>query len=319
MANNEFSLEVEGVSKSYRMYQSPFRRITEVVSRGKIQGHTEFTALEDVSFKMRPGQSLGLCGANGAGKSTLLKVLAGTTAPSRGRYRMHGRVASLLELGAGFHLDFSGRANIYMNGIMMGYTRREMASKIDEIIDFAELGPYIDEPVRTYSSGMGLRLGFSVAVAVDPDILIIDEVFAVGDMYFSKKCVDRIYDFKKRGKTILFCSHSLYDIRQMCDDAIWLKNGKVAAMGNSVFTTNEYTSFQRDHIGTEGETLSDEFPTLPGAENSNKPLPRIVDARVYRLGTEVEAYEIESGESVELRVWWTNPDPEGMPINSGMG
>jgi lipopolysaccharide transport system ATP-binding protein len=194
-----------------------------------------------------------------------------------------------------------------------------MASKIDEIIDFAELGPYIDEPVRTYSSGMGLRLGFSVAVAVDPDILIIDEVFAVGDMYFSKKCVDRIYDFKKRGKTILFCSHSLYDIRQMCDDAIWLKNGKVAAMGNSVFTTNEYTSFQRDHIGTEGETLSDEFPTLPGAENSNKPLPRIVDARVYRLGTEVEAYEIESGESVELRVWWTNPDPEGMPINIGMG
>jgi ABC-type polysaccharide/polyol phosphate transport system ATPase subunit len=319
MANNEFSLEVEGVSKSYRMYQSPFRRITEVMSRGKIQGHTEFTALEDVSFKMRPGQSLGLCGANGAGKSTLLKVLAGTTAPSRGRYRMHGRVASLLELGAGFHLDFSGRANIYMNGIMMGYTRREMASKIDEIIDFAELGPYIDEPVRTYSSGMGLRLGFSVAVAVDPDILIIDEVFAVGDMYFSKKCVDRIYDFKKRGKTILFCSHSLYDIRQMCDDAIWLKNGKVAAMGNSVFTTNEYTSFQRDHIGTEGETLSDEFPTLPGAENSNKPLPRIVDARVYRLGTEVEAYEIESGESVELRVWWTNPDPEGMPINIGMG
>jgi len=203
MASNEYSLEVEGLGKSYRMYQSPFRRITEVLTRGKIKGHQEFTALNDVNFKMRPGTSLGLCGANGAGKSTLLKVLAGTTAPSAGRYRMSGRVASLLELGAGFHLDFTGRANIYMNGIMMGYSRREMESKIDEIVDFAELGPYIDEPVRTYSSGMGLRLGFSVAVAVDPDILIIDEVFAVGDMYFQKKCVDRIYDFKRRGDPVL--------------------------------------------------------------------------------------------------------------------
>jgi ABC-type polysaccharide/polyol phosphate transport system ATPase subunit len=319
MASNEYSLEVEGLGKSYRMYQSPFRRITEVLTRGKIKGHQEFTALNDVNFKMRPGTSLGLCGANGAGKSTLLKVLAGTTAPSAGRYRMSGRVASLLELGAGFHLDFTGRANIYMNGIMMGYSRREMESKIDEIVDFAELGPYIDEPVRTYSSGMGLRLGFSVAVAVDPDILIIDEVFAVGDMYFQKKCVDRIYDFKRRGKTILFCSHSLYDIRQMCDEAIWLKNGNVAAIGNSVHTTNEYTSFQRDHIGTEGQSLSDEYPNLPSGATSGKKLPRIVDARMYRIGTDDEVYEIHPGDSIELRVWWENPDPKETPINIGVG
>lgn len=319
MSSNEYSLEVEGLSKSYRMYQSPFRRITEVLSGGRIKGHQEFTALNDVNFKMKPGTSLGLCGANGAGKSTLLKVLAGTTAPSAGRYRMKGRVASLLELGAGFHLDFTGRANIFMNGIMMGYSRREMEGKMDEIIEFAELGSYIDEPVRTYSSGMGLRLGFSVAVAVDPDILIIDEVFAVGDMYFQKKCVDRIYDFKRRGKTILFCSHSLYDIRQMCDDAIWLKNGNVAAIGNSVFATNEYTSFQRDHIGTGSGTLSDEYPDIPGSETRGKQLPRIVDARMYLIGTDVEAYEIRPGDSIELRVWWENPDPKGTPINIGTG
>ena len=170
-------------------------------------------------------------GANGAGKSTLLKVL--WRAPRRrpeGAYRLNdGRVASLLELGAGFHMEFTGRANIMMNGVMMGYTRREMESKMDEVIDFAELGPYIDEPVRTYSSGMGLRLGFSVAVAVDPEILIIDEVFAVGDMYFQKKCIDKIYEFKKRNKTILFCSHSLYDVRQLCDDAVWLDHGETKA------------------------------------------------------------------------------------------
>ncbi len=289
---NEFSLEVEGLGKSYRMYKSPFRRVTEVLTRGAISGHEEFWALKDVSFQMRPGTSLGLCGANGAGKSTLLKVLAGTTTPTQGRYRMNGRVASLLELGAGFHMDFTGRANIFMNGIMMGYSRREMASKVDEIIEFAELGSYIDEPVRTYSSGMGLRLGFSVAVAVDPDILIIDEVFAVGDMYFQKKCIDRIYDFKRRNKTILFCSHSLYDVRQMCDDAIWLNNGEVAAIGNSVHTTNEYTSFQRDHIGTEGMSLADEYPDAPGVQDPTRQLPRITEARMFRMGTEEEAYAI---------------------------
>lgn len=316
---SEYSLEVEGLSKSFRMYRSPFRRITEVLSRGKFKGHEEFWALQDVNFNMKPGSSIGLCGANGAGKSTLLKVLAGTTAPSRGRYRMNGRVASLLELGAGFHLDFTGRANIMMNGIMMGYTRKEMAAKVPEIIEFAELGSYIDEPVRTYSSGMGLRLGFSVAVAVNPDILIIDEVFAVGDMYFQKKCVDRIYDFKRRNKTILFCSHSLYDIRQMCDEAIWLKNGHVAAKGNSVYTTNEYTSFQRDHIGEEREALAKEYPDSPLLKDGDRQLPRILEARVYKLGTEEETYEIQSGDSIELRVWWENPDPSGLPINIGMG
>ncbi|MDF1800249.1 MAG: polysaccharide ABC transporter ATP-binding protein [Planctomycetota bacterium] len=318
--SREFSLEVEGLGKSYRMYQSPFRRILEAGTGGRVKGHHEFWALKDINFKMRPGTSLGLCGANGAGKSTLLKVLAGTTSPSEGRYRMNGRVASLLELGAGFHMDFTGRANIFMNGIMMGFSRREMAAKVDEIIEFAELGDYIDEPVRTYSSGMGLRLGFSVAVAVDPDILIIDEVFAVGDMYFQKKCVDRIYDFKRKGKTILFCSHSLYDVRQMCDDAIWLKNGNVAAIGNSVYTTNEYTSFQRDHIHEDGENpLSGEYPDISPEMLAGRKLPKVLDARMYRVGTDDEAYEVNSGDSIELRIWWQNPDPAETPINLGMG
>ncbi|MCZ6597174.1 MAG: polysaccharide ABC transporter ATP-binding protein [Planctomycetota bacterium] len=315
------SLQVEGLGKAYRIYGSPLKRVVEGLSLGRYKGHHEFWALRDVSFELEPGAALGLCGANGAGKSTLLKILAGTTVPTSGRFRVAGKVASLLELGAGFHLDFTGRENILMNGVMMGFSRREMKRRIDEIIEFAELGEYIDEPVRTYSSGMGLRLGFSVAVTVDPDVLIIDEVFAVGDMYFQKKCIDRIYEFKRRNKTILFCSHSLYDVRQLCDQAIWLDRGHVAGIGDSVAVTNEYTAFQRSHIGETAEFLTDQFPTRAAETAGRDPreLPSIRDARIYRMGTDEEAYEIASGDSIELRIWWSNPRPDETPIQLGMG
>ncbi len=314
-----FAVEAEGLGKAYRIYASPGRRMLEGLSLGRLKGHKEFWALRDANFRLTPGSSIGLCGANGAGKSTLLKLLAGTTAPTCGRYRIDGRVASLLELGAGFHMEFTGRANIVMNAVMMGFSRREVLSKMDQIIDFAELGPYIDEPVRTYSSGMGLRLGFAVAVSVDPDVLIIDEVFAVGDMYFQKKCIDKIYEFKKRNKTILFCSHSLYDVRQLCDDAIWLDHGKTMAQGDSVFVTNEYSAFQRHHIGDQGEVLADQFPEkVTQEERARRPdLPSIVDARIYRAGTDEEVYQITSGESIEIRIWWKNPTPEETPIQIG--
>jgi lipopolysaccharide transport system ATP-binding protein len=314
-----YALEAQGLGKAYRIYPRPLRRVAEALTWGAYRGHHEFWALRGVDLALRPGDSLGLCGANGAGKSTLLKVLSGTTAPSEGRYRIDGRVASLLELGAGFHLDFSGRANILLNGVMMGLSRRELEKKTPEIIEFAELGEYIDEPVRTYSSGMGLRLGFSIAAAVDPDVLIIDEVFAVGDMYFQKKCVDRVYQFKKRGKTILFCSHSLYDVRQFCDQALWLDHGVPKALGDSVYVTNEYAAFQRQHIGAIEELVKREHPPAPAlATRPRHELPRIVDARIYRAGSDQECYQIQSGDSIEVRVWWSNPNPEETPIHIGI-
>jgi ABC-type polysaccharide/polyol phosphate transport system ATPase subunit len=316
----EYAVEVEQLGKAYRRYGSPARRVGEWMTLGRWRGHRPFWALRGVDFRLRPGASLGLCGANGAGKSTLLKVLAGTTAPSEGRFRLAGRPASLLELGAGFHGDFSGRANVYMNAAMMGITRRETDARFDAIAEFAELGPYLDEPVRTYSSGMALRLGFSVAVAVDPEVLIVDEVFAVGDMYFQKKCVDKIYEFKRRNRTILFCSHSLYDIRQLCDEALWLKDGRTAAIGDSVRVTNDYIAFQRAHIGSAEAHLSDQFPSLPAARGRDPAsLPEILDARIYRLGTDEEVYEIATGASIEIRVWWRNPRPEATPIEIGVG
>ncbi|MEQ1893825.1 MAG: polysaccharide ABC transporter ATP-binding protein [Planctomycetota bacterium] len=319
MSSPHYALEAEKLGKAYRVYPRPLRRVAEALSLGRYRGHHEYWALRGVDLRLKPGASLGLCGANGAGKSTLLKVLSGTTAPTEGRYRTAGRVASLLELGAGFHMDFTGRANIMLNGVMMGFSRRELEQKTPAILDFAELGSHIDEPVRTYSSGMGLRLGFAIASALDPEVLIIDEVFAVGDMYFQKKCVERIYDFKKRNKTILFCSHSLYDLRQFCDEAIWLERGIARAQGDSVFVTNEYASFQRQHISEIESKIKGEHPEVPGlGARSREELPRIVDARIFRLGTEEEVYEIQSGDSIEVRVWWENPRPEVNPIQIGV-
>jgi ABC-type polysaccharide/polyol phosphate transport system ATPase subunit len=315
----EYSIEAEKLGKAYRVYPRPLRRIGEWLSLGRYKGHHDFWALRGIDLKLKPGMSVGLCGANGAGKSTLLKVLSGTTAPTEGRYRIQGRAASLLELGAGFHLDFTGRANILLNGVMMGFSRRELEKKTPEIIEFAELGSYIDEPVRTYSSGMGLRLGFAIAAAVDPDVLIIDEVFAVGDMYFQKKCIDRIYEFKKRNKTIVFCSHSLYDVRQFCDQALWLERGESRAQGDSIYVTNEYAAFQRQHIGSVGEALGS-GDALVSKTASKRPddMPSIVDARIYRLGTDEECYQVSAGDSIEIRVWWKNPRPAVTPIQIGI-
>ncbi len=314
-----FALEAEKLGKAFRVYPKPLRRVGEWLTAGRYKGHHEFWALRGIDLALLPGSSLGLCGANGAGKSTLMKVLSGTTAPTEWRYRVNGRVASLLELGAGFHMDFTGRANIVLNGVMMGFSRRELEKKTPEIIEFAELGAYIDEPVRTYSSGMGLRLAFAIAATVDPDVLIIDEVFAVGDMYFQKKCVDRIYEFKKRNKTIVFCSHSLYDVRQFCDQALWLEHGEARAIGDSVFVTNEYASYQRQHITEIGAQVRKEHPPVPGlAEKRPEDMPRILDARIYRMGSDEECYEFSTGDSLEIRVWWQNPRPEVTPIQIGI-
>ncbi len=318
------AIEAEGLGKCYRVYGGPMQRIAEGLSFGTYTGHRQFWALRNVNFGLKPGGSLGLCGPNGAGKSTLLKMLAGTTTPTEGRFRVGGRVSSLLELGAGFHPDFTGRDNILMNGIMMGYSKREMVARTEEIIDFAELGEYIDEPVRVYSSGMGLRLGFSVAMAVEPDVMIIDEVFAVGDMYFQKKCVDKVYELKKNNKTVLFCSHSLYDVRQLCDEALWIQDGAPAQIGDSVDVTNSYSSFQRTHIAEvkhehEEEQAADDKAAAKIGSASSQILPRVLDARIYIPGTDEELYQVGTGESMEVRIWWVNPTPDLTPIQLGVG
>ncbi|MBE7559237.1 ABC transporter ATP-binding protein [bacterium] len=222
---------VEHVSKTYKLYRRPLDRLLDVCLPGP-RRYREFAALSDVSFQLEAGDALGVIGPNGAGKSTLLKILCGIARPSAGRCRLEGRVSALLELGTGFHPEFTGRENIFLSGELLGIPREEMAGRMESIIDFAEIGPFIDAPIRTYSSGMYVRLAFAVASMVDPDVLIVDEALAVGDMYFQKKSIERIKWFVERGKTALFVSHSMELLRRFCNKAMWLDEGRVRALGD---------------------------------------------------------------------------------------
>ena len=234
------ALEVQNVSKVYRLYAKPVDRLKELITRRP--HHQSFVALENISFSIPFGETLGIIGANGAGKSTLLKILAGTLTPTTGTVVTRGRVAALLELGAGFHPEFTGRQNIYLNASLMGLSKAEIKEREYDIIDFSELENFIDRPVKTYSSGMYVRLAFSIATTVDPDILIIDEALSVGDQHFQKKCIDRMITFRNN-KTIIFCSHSMYLINELCSQAIWLANGRMQSYGMTPDVVGAYLGY----------------------------------------------------------------------------
>ena len=224
---------LEGIGVRYRAPSERIRSIKEYTIRwlqGRIQ-HKEFWALHDVNLSIPPGEAFGLIGHNGAGKSTLLKLIARVLRPTAGRVVVRGNVAPLLEFGAGFHPELTGRENVYLNGALLGYTRREMDEKFKRIVDFAELGEFIDAPMRTYSSGMWARLGFAVATDVNPDILIIDEVLQVGDESFQRKSSARMQEFRDRGATILLVSHNMTVIEEMCHRAAWLHHGRLMEVG----------------------------------------------------------------------------------------
>jgi len=232
------AIEVSRVSKIYRRFSHRKQFATlksALLSRSLIKNlrpDETFTALNDVSLRVPRGTTLGVIGRNGSGKSTLLKLVAGITKPSSGTVTVDGRISALIELGAGFHPEISGRENVFINGIMLGLTRREVTQRFDEIVEFAEMKEFIDAPVKTYSSGMYMRLGFAVAIHVDPDVLLVDEVLAVGDEGFTHKCLDKFGEFKRRGKTILLVTHSLGMVERFCDEALWLDAGRIKGSGD---------------------------------------------------------------------------------------
>jgi ABC-type polysaccharide/polyol phosphate transport system ATPase subunit len=236
-----YALEIKNISKIYSLYKNPIDRLKEIIFRRRY--HDEFHSLSDISFDIPYGETVGIIGDNGAGKSTLLKILAGTLTPTNGKIICKGRVAALLELGAGFHPDFTGRENIHLNALLLGLTENEIKERMQEMIDFSELNDFIDKPVKTYSSGMYVRLAFSIATSVDPDILIIDEALSVGDAHFQKKCIDRMMNFRDSGKTLLFCSHSMYMVQELCNTAIWIKNGCIQTQGDVNHTVNSYMDY----------------------------------------------------------------------------
>jgi ABC-type polysaccharide/polyol phosphate transport system ATPase subunit len=234
------ALRVEGVAKQYRIYERPSDRLVESLTRGRLRRHREFWALRDVSFEVKKGTTVGVVGPNGSGKSTLLQIVTGTLEPTHGQVWVEGRVAALLELGAGFNPEFTGVENVFMNTALLGWSRRETERRLPEIERFAEIGDFIHQPVKTYSSGMYVRLAFSVAVNTDPEVLVVDEALSVGDSVFQHRCTRRIKEMKEHGTTILFVSHEPTLVRALCSRAILLNAGRMLADGAPVDVLNRY-------------------------------------------------------------------------------
>lgn len=242
--SSETAISIRNLSKCYQIYDKPRDRLLQMFFRGRRQYFREFWALRDVSFDLAKGETFGIVGRNGAGKSTLLQLICGTLNPSSGEVTVQGRVAALLELGAGFNPEFTGRENVYLSATVLGLTQDEINARYAEIVDFSGIGDFIGQPVKTYSSGMYVRLAFAVATSVEPDILVVDEALSVGDGEFARKSLERIMELKKRGTTILFCSHSMYQVEAFCERALWLDKGDVRMLDSVFLVTAAYQAAQ---------------------------------------------------------------------------
>lgn len=245
----ETTIQVTHASKRFDIYETPLDRLKHIVFPNHTGYSREFWALRDVSLSVTRGETVGIIGRNGSGKSTLLQIICGTLRPTAGDIAINGRVAALLELGAGFNLEFSGRENVHLNAAMLGMTADQIERKFASIEQFAEIGDFIDQPVKTYSSGMYVRLAFAVAIHVDPAVLIIDEALAVGDSRFQAKCFNKIRELKESGVTILFVSHDVGSVRTLCERAVWLDAGRVRMEGNAFAVTAQYTQFMSEGLG----------------------------------------------------------------------
>ena len=302
----DLTVQAEGLTKTYRSYATPWDRLLEGITRRR--RHREFHALADVSFALPRGEGLALIGENGAGKSTLLKILAGITSPTSGGFRVSGKIASILELGSGFHPEFTGRQNIVLNAAMLGLSQEELRRKMPDIIAFSELGDFIDQPVKTYSTGMAMRLGFSIATQVEPDVLIVDEALSVGDGYFQKKSMDRMNELVRSGTTLLFCSHAMYYVSAFCQRALWLRQGRVEALGPVSEVVREYENF----LVAKSVHAAEASPAATASASAVLPA-RISAARL--LGPDLLYTQ---GDPWELEVEWETADPR-LAFHLGVG
>lgn len=328
------AIELADVSKIYRRYsERRFATLKSALLQRSIlrdlQPSETFPALTNVSLTVPKGSTYGVIGRNGSGKSTALKLVAGITKPTSGSVAVHGRISALIELGAGFHPEISGRENVYINGIMLGLTKREIHERFGAIVEFAELRSFIDAPVKTYSSGMYMRLGFAVAIHVDPDVLLIDEVLAVGDEGFTHKCLDKFAEFRRRGKTILLVTHSLTLVERFCDEAVWLDNGRVSAQGDPKRVVDAYlTAVEHTESALMATTTARAVEAARPPGGTAPPLPEdpaadVVQATEGRWGSrEVEITDVacldrdgqssfvfHSGDSIAIRLKVTAKEP----------
>lgn len=296
----ETVVRVQGLSKIYRAYARPLDRLIEALIRRP--RHRAFAALKDIDFEVPRAQGLGIIGENGAGKSTLLKILSGVTAPSSGSIEVQRPLASILELGSAFHPEFTGRQNITLNAAMLGISREEITKKTPAILEFSELGDYIDQPIKTYSTGMAMRLAFAIATQVEPEVLIIDEALSVGDGYFQKKCMDHIRGFVENGGTILFCSHAMYYVSSFCHRALWLRKGRIEALG----PVREVVSAYEHHLLERGASEEPQEANLPLSPARLEEV-RLLTGPVH-----------DNGSELRLEISWTSEDPN-LSFQLGVG
>ena len=250
---SEIAVTVDALWKSFRLYHERNQYLKAAILRGRRSRYEEFWALKGVSFEVPTGTTFGVIGSNGSGKSTLLKCLAGILEPEKGSVTVRGRISALLELGAGFHPELSGRENVYLNGAILGLSRKEISARFDDMVEFAGLEEFIDTPVKNYSSGMYVRLGFAVAANVDPEVLLIDEVLSVGDESFQRRCAEKIDEFRREGRTIVFVSHGLGQVGQLCEDAAWIEHGELREIGSALDVIQSYQGESHQAHRVEGE------------------------------------------------------------------
>lgn len=287
-------IEIKNITKTYELYDKPVDRLKEALSIKRKSHHQEYHAINNVSLNIEKGESVGIVGTNGAGKSTILKMITGVLKPTSGQILVHGRIAALLELGAGFNMEYTGIENIYLNGTMMGYKKNEIAQKVDPIVEFADIGDFINQPVKTYSSGMFARLAFALAINVEPDILIVDEALSVGDTRFQVKCIDKMKELKSKGTTILFVSHATEQIKRFCNRAIWMEHGQVKMDGESSQIVDIYENYMKFGVDIEaltgekkGEEIKEEKIEV---EEDNRTIARDIIAAIEDIKLEKIIY-----------------------------
>lgn len=304
-SEHDIAVRAEGLGKCYKSYPDATGRLVELLSGGRAKRHTEKWAVQDISFDLSRGSALGVIGANGAGKSTLLKMITGITTPTTGRVEINGRLSSLLELGAGFHPSFSGRDNVFMNAAVMGIPKAQAKAQFDDIVAFADLGEYLEHPVRTYSSGMAMRLGFAVAMMANPDILILDEVLAVGDHAFQQKCMERISEIRRSGTTVLFVSHAISQVRRICDRCLWVHDGRVVMAGDPTAVTDEYSNYYYARSVGRAARLAATGHAVSAA------IAHLTNVKVCPAGRTEEVDTFKSGDHVDFHLGFRNPTGKG--------
>jgi homopolymeric O-antigen transport system ATP-binding protein len=302
MSASPLALSVNDLVKTFRVHHERANSLKQLIAAGGRNRYDEFYALRNVSFQVSEGEAFGVIGHNGSGKSTLLKCMAGILQPTAGSIHVNKRMSALLELGAGFHPELSGRDNVFLNAAILGMSRREIAKRFDEIVDFSGLEQFIDSPVKTYSSGMYVRLAFAVAINVDPEMLLIDEILAVGDVSFQQKCMEKFVQFRDEGRTIVLVTHDLGSIRRFCDRAIWLEHGVVSAEGDPVELVDNYTESMLGGQTSDG---------VASVRRGSGPL-RVDHAELLVDGAPTSV--VRTGDTMSIRLHLSSPEPVSSPV-----